>query len=889
MTTLQSCLLKCRIAMKAKKILALIISLLVAVPAFAVFDEEDLAKTLSVLRSELKQEMDRRPSQEGNIGHRERSQHRQLIGIMKKCNELSLMLYSQNQDYTFDLTYALKEVTTEYEEFNKQRLPFDDITSSLDLEIERYSRLVESLRRLPPRLREVENLPDSLAYHNDSLEFDAPILPPERFFQRDSLSSSGRMSTFFLDEKGQEDRDSCIFYATTILKMYSAAKDRIVEDSEHYEDADARLKESYDYAQKRYKLLQKKIFMGGQTAYGTVLRNFPTYWKKAVEDARLKYGRRFTLDGALVRSEWRGPMVLSFLALMLFFLAAATAISRIAISLLNSHGKLSGVFLSAYDPRLLTLLCGIIIFALVNGVGNITTDNNFFRLATGQLMVLSWLLAAIVASVMVRSNGVGAKEGIYLFMPIIIVGIVIIACRIIFIPNSMMNILFPPMLLAVLVWQFVICLNSKDNGSDADMAMAWISVVVLLVATVMSWTGYLLLGVQVLIWWLFQISAIETVMVLHLLLKKYEQLFVNKKKEGYSSMVVQQVGESHVRGEYIRVTWFSDFLSIAAIPIISILSVPLSIYLALNVFDLTDVYRQIMFTTFFDITDAEGKEMFKVSGQMIILASSMFFLFKYLNYLSQAMYRDIRFRNIARSSGKTFVHTNEVNLSLANNVISVIVWGIYIIITLILLKIPTGALSVVAAGLAAGLGLAMKDVLNNFIYGIQLMSGRMRVGDWVECDGVRGKVTAISYQSTQIETTDGAVMSFLNTSLFSKNYKNLTRNNEYEFVKIIVGVAYGTDVDKVRNLLLEALKQLQTKDAFRRNIVDTKKGVTVVFDGFGDNSVNIAVKQNVLVPERFGYEARAKEIIYNTLNANGISIPFPQRDIHIIKDSGSGE
>lgn len=848
--------------MNAKKILVLLTALLLAVPASAVFEEKDLSKTLEVLCSELKQEMDRRPSYEGDLDQREQSQHRQLVEMVKKCNELSLMLYSQNQDYTFDLTYALKEVTGEYEEFKKRRLPFDDIIYRLDLEIERYSRLVESLRR---------------------------IFPTGHTFQQDSSGTRGLMSTFFLDEQGRQYRDSCIFYATNILKMYSAARERIIEDSVHYEDADARLKESYDYAQNRYKLLQKKIFMGGQTPYVPLLRSLRGYWQRAVDDAKVKYGRGISLDGSLVKSEWRGPLVFIFLILMLFFLAVATAFSKLVITLLNKRGRLSGGFVAGLDRGLLTLLCGIIIFALTNGIGNVTTQNNFFRLATGQMVVLSWLLAAIVASVMARNESDGAWEGITLFMPVIVVGIVIIVCRIIFIPNSMMNLLFPPMLLGVLIWQLAVCIKSKGLASDADRTMSWASVFVLFVVTIMSWTSYLLLGIQVLIWWLFQVSAIETVMVLHLLVKRYEHLLVDRKKADYSSMVVLQVGETNFKGEYIRVTWFSDFLSVAVIPIISILSVPLSLFLALNVFDLTDIYRQIMFTTFFDITDAEGKEMFKVSVQMIILASSMFFLFKYLSYLCKALFRDIRFRNIARSSGKSFVHTNEVNLSLANNLISVIVWGIYIIITLTLLKIPTGALSVVAAGLAAGLGLAMKDVLNNFIYGIQLMSGRIRVGDWVECDGVRGKVTSISYQSTQIETTSGAVMSFLNTSLFSKNYKNLTSNNEYEFVKIIVGVAYGTDVDKVRNLLLEALKPLQTKDEFRRNIVDIKNGVTVVFDGFGDNSVNIAVKQNVLVPERFGYEARAKEVIYNTLNANGISIPFPQRDIHIIRDEGRSE
>ena len=176
----------------------------------------------------------------------------------------------------------------------------------------------------------------------------------------------------------------------------------------------------------------------------------------------------------------------------------------------------------------------------------------------------------------------------------------------------------------------------------------------------------------------------------------------------------------------------------------------------------------------------------------------------------------------------------------------------------------------------------MKDVLNNFIYGIQLMSGRLRVGDWIECDGVRGRVSSINYQSTQVETIEGATMSFLNASLFAKNFTNLTRNNSYEFVKIIVGVAYGTDVQKVREVIEEAMQSLRTKDAYGREIVEPRKGVYVAFDNFSDSSVDIAVKQFVLVPEQNGYIDRAKEVIYNALNENGIQIPFPQRDIHIV-------
>jgi small-conductance mechanosensitive channel len=200
------------------------------------------------------------------------------------------------------------------------------------------------------------------------------------------------------------------------------------------------------------------------------------------------------------------------------------------------------------------------------------------------------------------------------------------------------------------------------------------------------------------------------------------------------------------------------------------------------------------------------------------------------------------------------------------------------------MHIPTGSLSLVAGGFSAGVGLALKDIINNFIYGIQLMTGRLKIGDWIECDGVRGAVTDISYQSTQVETINGTTVSFLNAALFAKNFTNLTKSNSYEFLKITVSVAYGTDIQRVREIILEAMQVLRTKDAYGRDMVEPKKGIYVVFGEFGDSGVEVWVKQYVLAAERIAYIDRAKEVIYNALNANGITIPFPQRDIHIINE-----
>ena len=203
--------------MKKKRILILVLALMAMVPAYAVLNEKDLSQTLSVLRYELRsayRAMEERTSRMMGRGNR---QHAQLVQMMQRSNELSLMLYSQKQDYTFDMTYALNEVSRQYEEFSSRKLPFDDLITRLDIDIDRYDRLIHTLKRLPPA--------QLMAYR----------------------------------------------------------------DSTHYAETAALLKSTYDYAQQRYKTVQNKIFIEGQTDYVSLIKSFRRYWQQAVTDARDKY------------------------------------------------------------------------------------------------------------------------------------------------------------------------------------------------------------------------------------------------------------------------------------------------------------------------------------------------------------------------------------------------------------------------------------------------------------------------------------------------------------------------------------------------------------------------------------------------------------------------
>ncbi|MBO6081972.1 MAG: mechanosensitive ion channel family protein, partial [Bacteroidales bacterium] len=103
--------------MKKKRLLVVIMTLIALIPAYAVLNEKDLGQTLSVLRYELQSAWKASKERALRTMERGRAQRNQLVAMMQRSNELSLMLYSQKQDYTFDMTYALNEVSRQYEEF----------------------------------------------------------------------------------------------------------------------------------------------------------------------------------------------------------------------------------------------------------------------------------------------------------------------------------------------------------------------------------------------------------------------------------------------------------------------------------------------------------------------------------------------------------------------------------------------------------------------------------------------------------------------------------------------------------------------------------------------------------------------------------------------------
>ena len=229
--------------MKKKSILAALLLLVLCLPALAVFKEKDLSSTLRVLLKELQVEHGRISERNSASAQRIRGQHQKLVSQVEQSNELSLMLYSQAQSNTFDLTYALQQATRQYEQFNKNRLPFDEIVRSLTGELERYSRLAQTLQNIPPVRRNLSSVPEAVTVM-DSIDVSIDTLM--------AMPSFAVADGYCMDEETAACRDSCLALADSLVAYYLKTIKTIEQDSQFYEETAQVLKEAYDYAQTRY-------------------------------------------------------------------------------------------------------------------------------------------------------------------------------------------------------------------------------------------------------------------------------------------------------------------------------------------------------------------------------------------------------------------------------------------------------------------------------------------------------------------------------------------------------------------------------------------------------------------------------------------------------------
>jgi small-conductance mechanosensitive channel len=863
--------------------------LLIITPAGSVLKEKDLARTLGVLKAELQANYEMQQAFMQSYEQQGMQQHQQLVWYMHQCEQIGLMLYSQSTDNTFDMAYACQQATNlrrDLDNRNSKMRQYDKIIARIKQEIERTDYLIRSLKRMPPVIDADSILSasdsillqaiDSLAAKQDSLlvarvsmddEAVDIIETTEKENNEIPEEEEDNLEPLFLTRAQQRDRNACLLFADTIRGNMQHFLENLEAENAYYQSVRDKVLELDKFAQSRYKLLQDNIFRNGSANYFRILASLPLQVKMVKSTIDMRY-KPFEGHGQLY-SEWRGAPVLFISIFLVFYLALSLGISYIVLRWLLPK-KWRG---PNYNERrkMLVFVVGIALFAIIVMIVRGFVQRNFIQMGTGLIINVAWLLEAVFLSLYVRLKGEQMHHAAIIYTPLMLLAFIVILFRIVLIPNSLVNLIFPPILLVFAIWQYIVAKRHRQYLPLLDKVYTHITTAAMFFACAAAWIGYTLLAVQVMIWWTFQLAAIMTITFIYDLTKKYETRYLLKHLGGDTMNTSERLAllKRVKKGEHIDQTWLYDLFCRTIVPIMAVLSILVSIYWAAQVFEMTSLCRKI-FTR--DIVNQTS--IIRISLFRVCMAAELYFIFRYINYALRSFYLHYR---------KQFSEDNEsINKTLARNIIGILCWGLYIIIVLVIFRVPKDGISIVSAGLATGLGFAMQSILENFFYGISLMSGRIHVGDYIECDGIAGRVESITYQSTQITTIDGGVIAFLNSALFSKNFKNMTRNHRYELIKVPVGVAYGTDVEQVRQLIIEALEPIcQEKTDDGLTLTDTSIPVNVSFADFGESSVDLKVCIWMLVEQKLAITARVKETIYNTLNKNGIEIPFPQRDVHL--------
>ncbi len=336
-----------------KRLLTTILLVLTfVVSANAVLKEKDLEKTLAILRVELTnthREMSQR--MESNKKKAE-DMRKSLMSVLRKSNQNALMIYSQKNDYVFDLTYACHEATEQYQEFKKFQIPFKTYLDKTNLDIARYDSLVTSLKRMPVML---------------------------------------------LSDKSKTDRNVCLTLASDIRNTLRDNYDSTHDYIRIYEMSEARLKIINDFANKRYEEIQTSIFKNGGDDYLKILKRLPS----AISETQTTVSQKYSTSTHR-HSQWDSRIIISLFISIIFYGIIASLLNIAVFRYLLPKRIQNGDFMK--KRSCIIMATTTVTFALIVGIIRATTQQNFLIMASDLLVEYAWLLGVILISLLLRLN-----------------------------------------------------------------------------------------------------------------------------------------------------------------------------------------------------------------------------------------------------------------------------------------------------------------------------------------------------------------------------------------------------------------------------------------------------------------------------------------------------
>lgn len=661
--------------------------------------------------------------------------------------------------------------------------------------------------------------------------FDTEI---ERYGRLEELL--GRIDTRSLTTKGEEARVQCVAICGEIKERLDELQKQIYANDSMYEAASTRMEDMAQYNANRFESIRHNVFMSGGESYLTILGNLGTYFSKIKADFAEDNSGLFTNKTA-VRENL--IMMATLGGILAFSIIVAILLTTV---LLPKRLRREGILLK---KGLIASAIALTLFVLISLFACHTFLSGFNILPSVDLLLYGLVIIAVfVISAALRFSPDEAKSIMRCYLPILITTFVFICERLMLVSNNVINLTIPLLLLASFIWQLCSLVRHRHFEERFSAVTLWLTCVFTGLMCLLSWIGYTFLALMLIIFWIVLLTCLQAITCMNYLIKHMD----NRRKAGKKA----------------RELWLKPTMEKLILPVLSILSFAGSFIWAAKMFSMRTWAEGILHNNLAAaIAGPETKLTINFSGVFMLVALA--FIIVWAIYMVKTALKEIYKENYTTGAIPLYVTLG-----------SIFAWFLYAVVCIKAFGIESKAIEAAVGGLGVGFGFALKDTINDLFCGLSLLMGRVHLNDYIECDGVRGRIVEVGMRATTIDTMDGSLMSFLNSQLFSKNFKNLTKSHNWELAKIPVGVSYGTDVDKARDVIVNALQPLQQRLSYKEPAVQIAD--------FGDSSVDLVVKVWVRSSDRLAIIPEIREIIYKAFATEGIEIPFPQRDVHIKND-----
>lgn len=254
-------------------------------------------------------------------------------------------------------------------------------------------------------------------------------------------------------------------------------------------------------------------------------------------------------------------------------------------------------------------------------------------------------------------------------------------------------------------------------------------------------------------------------------------------------------------------------------------------------------------------------------GSLVLFTISLVVSWIIVKLVTKLLYKTLNSRNV--DSGKAYAITR---------IVKYVLYIIFLAISLQFLHLKLQGLLLGASALLIGVGIGLQQIFYDLFAGLlMLFERKVQVGDYVDIDGMVGRVDKIDMRTSVVRSMDNISVIVPNSKLISENVINWSHNRGLARFSIMVGVQYGSDTEKVRDVLIECAGNIEK--------ILNKPAPTVQFKSFGDSTLNFKL---LFWSRHFKEIETIKSELHfavdSAFRANNIVIAFPQMDVHLKRD-----